>query len=335
MSCKGKVKKLIDKATLLKTQNEELTASNTELTETVETLTADNETLQNANSELETRVDELTASIKPEQEKSVDITENGTTEVTPDEGKTLSKVIVNVDVPSSGGTEELEAIIDASGVLGTTDGTVEDKVEQLVDKAKIEKYIYDASLKKGNCQYEFQYYTGKKLPLTNYTKCQHFNYFVADSSIETVDYYLDWNNNYKVGALLNSAFEGTQNLKTMVGINTKYAISVSSLFHNSGIVSIQEPFDFSNINSSSNMSAFTTAKKLVDVRIVPETWKWGTSIASGVLSNESIKSIVNGLATVETMQTLAVHSTVFQKFIDDEEISPYFDMAVEKNWSIE
>lgn len=36
---------------------------------------------------------------KPEQEKTVDIIGNGTTEVIPDEGKALSKVTVNVDVP--------------------------------------------------------------------------------------------------------------------------------------------------------------------------------------------------------------------------------------------
>ncbi len=35
---------------------------------------------------------------KEEQEKTIDITENGTTEVTPDEGKALSKVTVNVAV---------------------------------------------------------------------------------------------------------------------------------------------------------------------------------------------------------------------------------------------
>lgn len=37
---------------------------------------------------------------KEEQEKTVNITENGTTEVLSDENKTLSKVTVNVDVPS-------------------------------------------------------------------------------------------------------------------------------------------------------------------------------------------------------------------------------------------
>jgi hypothetical protein len=40
------------------------------------------------------------SSSKPEQEKTVNITKNGTKEVLPDEGKVLSKVTVNVDVPS-------------------------------------------------------------------------------------------------------------------------------------------------------------------------------------------------------------------------------------------
>ena len=43
---------------------------------------------------------------KPEQEKTISITENGTTEVTPDEGKVLSKVTVNVEVASGGGSSE-------------------------------------------------------------------------------------------------------------------------------------------------------------------------------------------------------------------------------------
>lgn len=43
---------------------------------------------------------------KPEQEKTIEITENGTTEVTPDEGKVLSKVTVNVEVESGGGSDK-------------------------------------------------------------------------------------------------------------------------------------------------------------------------------------------------------------------------------------
>lgn len=47
-------------------------------------------------------------SAKEEQEKTVDITENGTTEVIPDSGKVLSKVTVNTNVASGGSSEEYE-----------------------------------------------------------------------------------------------------------------------------------------------------------------------------------------------------------------------------------
>jgi hypothetical protein len=50
---------------------------------------------------------------KPEQEKTISITENGTTEVTPDEGKVLSKVTVNVEV-ESGGSGDIDKLIDKS-----------------------------------------------------------------------------------------------------------------------------------------------------------------------------------------------------------------------------
>lgn len=51
---------------------------------------------------------------KEEQEKSVDITENGTTEVIPDLGKVLSKVIVNAAIASGGGSAEIK---EASGTF--------------------------------------------------------------------------------------------------------------------------------------------------------------------------------------------------------------------------
>lgn len=75
----------------------------------------------------------LTDGTKEEQEKSVIITENGTTEITPDENKVLSKVTVDVNVPDT--SEVIENIIDESGVLEDREATVTEKVEQLVDKA--------------------------------------------------------------------------------------------------------------------------------------------------------------------------------------------------------
>lgn len=60
------------------------------------------------------------------QEKTVDIAENGTTEVLPDEGKTLSKVTVNVDVPTGGGDsgEEMGAFLsDTLEVLDNSKAT--------------------------------------------------------------------------------------------------------------------------------------------------------------------------------------------------------------------
>ena len=55
---------------------------------------------------------------KPEQEKTIDITENGTTEVLPDSGKVLSKVTVNVEVASGEGSgEDNEWVEDNSEIV--------------------------------------------------------------------------------------------------------------------------------------------------------------------------------------------------------------------------
>lgn len=112
----------------LKTTVDNLEADNTDLQaakETLETqnaeLTESNEALQGENAGLEARLEEAISSIKPEQEKAVTITENGTTDVLPDDGKTLSRVSVSVDVASVDNSEaiiaQLEAMIDESGVL--------------------------------------------------------------------------------------------------------------------------------------------------------------------------------------------------------------------------
>ena len=81
---------------------------------------------------------------------------------------------------SGGNTGELEVIIDNSGVLDSTDGTIEEKVEQVVDMAEL-------------------------ILKTNAIS------FRNDKTIERINFYLS--NNY--GSLMN-AFANTTNLKFMV-----------------------------------------------------------------------------------------------------------------------
>lgn len=50
------------------------------------------------------------------QEKTVEITENGTTEVVPDSGYALSKVTVNTNVESSGSATKWTGHADAEGL---------------------------------------------------------------------------------------------------------------------------------------------------------------------------------------------------------------------------
>lgn len=64
----------------------------------------------------------------PTQEKTVDITENGTVEITPDEGYALSKVTANVNVESSGG--DPNALLDA--LLNNTLTAIDSNVTSIV-----------------------------------------------------------------------------------------------------------------------------------------------------------------------------------------------------------
>lgn len=67
----------------------------------------------------------------PLQDKVVDITENGTTEVLPDSGKALSKVTVNVEVSGGGAEEKFGMIyIHKKGILRMFDVPEEIDVPQ-------------------------------------------------------------------------------------------------------------------------------------------------------------------------------------------------------------
>lgn len=201
-----------------------------------------------------------------------------------------------IESGGGGGTEEIEHIIDASGVLDSTDGSVEEKVEMLTHYVDVFKKVYKLS------------YYGIK-------------------TLEHIDFYIDF-----VGCELDFQYSS---VKTMVGVDVSKLNTCRNLFgYCQNLVSIQRPFDMSKFTAWSMSGVFFSCTNLVDVRFVEKTIKESISFAqSSLLSTESIISILQGLAPVETTQTLTVNGNVYNKMYENE-LYPYLDEALEKGWDI-
>ncbi len=202
-----------------------------------------------------------------------------------------------------GGTEEIENLIDQSGVLESTDGTATEKVEQLIDKAE------DENIWVNQVEYNFNGFLGEKLPSLNSerlkAKTDYGSCFKNARSLENIDFYIDSKNSTS----FYSAFENTTNLKTIKGINTSNATNLSNMFMKSGIETIQEPLDFSR--ATNLISAFSYTHALKEVRFVEGTINVTLHFSESLsLSRESVQSIVDGLGTVTTTQTTAFNKAI-------------------------
>ena len=231
---------------------------------------------------------------------------------------------INAIESGGGGTEEIENLIDQSGVLDSTDGTATEKVEQLIEKASDEALWYmrtaEASDRIGGGWFCRTNLT--RLPRMDLSKATSLYLFCTGAHIERIEQYL----NTELCALFQQAFSGTSNLTYMKGICTKKATKVEGMFYESAIEIIDEPFDFSNVASG---SAFQKANSLKEVRFVSETIKISQIFSSANLSAESIQSIIDGLATVETAQTLTLNATVKAKLTEEQ-----LATITNKNWNL-
>jgi hypothetical protein len=210
-------------------------------------------------------------------------------------------------IETGGGTEEIENLIDESKVLGTTDGTVTvtEKVERLIDKAEDESKWYEVSENLNqtisnmfsNCTFEtLPRMNPKNVPKTTY-------WFSKNTYLKYVDFYLNTESCTDFGRM----FLDASSLEYVVGINTSKATTVQAMFARcSSLHTIGEmvdgkwinPLDFSNVKT--NTQCFDGCTALVNVSFVPESIKISIAIPSPVLSDESVQSVIDGLAYVES-----------------------------------
>lgn len=265
---------------------------------------------------------------KKEQEKTIDVTENGTTEVIPDDANVLSKVTVNVNV--AGGTEEIESLIDESGVLESTEGSVNEKVEQLIDKADeldafqsvttitFDKTTFPSKEKLNislpnisNLDAKFSTWNKEPIPTideliltTPKAKSISMLFYYCNSFKKIV---LNLSNDI---ANMRYAFGPTNSIeKITLYFSTENVTNFNNCFGNSPIKTIEGTLNFSSATDVANM--FSSCGSLEDVTFEPNTLSISISLAqSSKLTSESIQSIIDGLATVTTAQTLTLSNQI-------------------------
>lgn len=210
------------------------------------------------------------------------------------------------NIPTGGGdTEAIEQMIDSSGVLDSTEGTVEEKVEQLVDNSYIKKHIEESNrVSVGGLFREYKHSVFPRLDLSNKTDLGYFLY--GANKIESINFYI--NSSSCKGHFY--AFGGMVNLKFFMGVDCSLSTNTGKLFSDDvQLETIQEPLNFQN--STTTNEAFLKCYVLKNIRFVAETIKVSISFAYCYsLTAESIQSIIDGLAYVETAQTLTLHKDI-------------------------
>lgn len=88
--------------------------------------------------------------------------------------------------------------------------------------------------------------------------------------------------------------------------------------------------DFSECEPNQQQNPFNGCTSLIEVRFTPESIKQNLAFTqSSQLSDESIQSILDGLANVSTTQTLSLNSAVYAKLTEEQKQS-----ATDKGWTI-
>ena len=221
---------------------------------------------------------------------------------------------INAIESGGGGTEEIENIIDESGVLGTTDETVTvtEKVEQLIDKAEDENawYAFSETVTVRN-NLRFTNFLGEKIPKMSLKNMSGIvaNFFKGCVNIKRIDFYIDT----QKATDFEGFFYDCKSLEYVKGVNTSSANYVTDMFEGcTALKVVEEPFDLTNCRSSSQGRVRLCEKSEIPIETLlfkSETIYFHFELLKlKNLNADSVWSVFNALNSSTTGMTLTLPS---------------------------
>lgn len=241
---------------------------------------------------------------------------------------------------------EIERLIDESEGISVT--PILDKIRYLIEKTKTDRWFYETYINAPVVITVFQSNLNiTSVPLfdvsqkTNFTKL-----FYGCKNLVEVPLF-DTSN----GTVFTQMFYNCTSLKSVPKLDFSKGKTVINLFYNCISLETTPPLDLPEATSFSYVVygcsklktipyvncpkvtnfnyAFDGCPSLTNITFEPECIKEDISILSSALSADSIQSIINGLAVVETSKKLRLSSTIINKLTDNQ-----MSEILNKNWTV-
>lgn len=204
--------------------------------------------------------------------------------------------------------------------------TLVDKIKQLIAKAKTHNWFqeYIDANPEESCQL-FDRLEATTLPLLDTSKRKNFSYFVRGNDVVSLPPY-DTSN----GENFNNACDGCKYLEEVYW-DFSNAKSMDNTF--SYCVSLRTIGEIDASNVTFFWGTFFICEALENITFKPNSIKASIEFDNSPrLTMDSCRSIMNGLAPVETEQTLRLHETTMNMImaLDDSILT----IAYDKGWNV-
>ena len=277
---------------------------------------------------------------KAEQEKSVTITQNGTTEVLPDDNKVLSKVNVEVDVPSddsklseliSGNIEEI--VIPKNITTIGRSAFAYSKLKKVTIPENVTAIDRSAFEGCGNLAEIIMSNSVNSINIYAFAYCNGLSKFTFPPLVKTAnDHVLSFCANLadidfcNVETLDRYAFYACKSLKNLILPQTVTTVKRYA-FATSGLESITLPSSITTLENDP-FDGCTALRDLIVNCEIKDNLRLATCLN---LTSQSVDSVTNALAdlTGKTAKTLIVHKDVEARMTEEQKAT-----VRNKNWNL-